>query len=144
MIGRLSILLSSDYKRYVCGPRFSWKMYGPIDRDWNFTCLLLTSWCLSHFKTKSPTSKLVFPIDLLSNHLLILFWWSVNFFLLSSFLPATCEVYPSYAKQADKACLGILGTIGAQASRCLAEGWILFHKPGSMAKCSERVWVLHS
>lgn len=77
---RFSILPSSDYKRYVCGPSFSWIVYEPIDKDWNFICLPLSSWDLSHFITKSPASKLAFPAEILLNHLLIQFWWSVTFF----------------------------------------------------------------
>jgi len=64
--------------------------------------------------------------------------------LISSFLPEACEVYPSYAGIASKACLGILEIAKVQTSRYWVVGWPLYHRPGSTVRYSKRVWVLRS
>ena len=63
----------------------TWK--GPVHSAWNLECFPFSSWALSHFRTRSPTSKFLFPADFLSNHLLIRLWWMAKFswvFCLSS------------------------------------------------------------
>jgi hypothetical protein len=68
-------------------PIFSaiWKVLS--HRFWNFKCFPFDSFALSHFRTKSPTSKFFSLALSLSNHLLTIYWWAMKFdfsFSLSS------------------------------------------------------------
>jgi len=71
LIGRESIFSSSDWRWYVCRQSFLCTVYGPMHRDYNLMSLPLSAWDLSDFNSKSLALKLFFPINFLSNHLLI-------------------------------------------------------------------------
>ena len=77
----------------VLGPSFSVIINGPSHRHWNFVCFPLSSCSLSHFKTKSPTSKYRLTDFLRSNQRLTVCWCFSNFFLANSLSSSSfCKV----------------------------------------------------
>ena len=50
-------------------------VHGKIHKGWNLVFFPFSSWALSHFNTKSPTLKFLFPANFLSNQHLIWLWW---------------------------------------------------------------------
>ena len=51
---------------------------------WNFVCFPFSLWVLSHFNTKSPTSKLLDLVNFLLNQLFFHFWCMTNLSLYLS------------------------------------------------------------
>ena len=81
---------------------------------------------VTHNKVSIPCRLLIKKIPLYNSG-------GVKIFLfLSSFLPVTFVMCPSYAKSIDMGFLGILGIIGEQTSRYLVGGWLIFHIQGNM------------
>ena len=69
LTGRFSSHPCKSWILYVEDPNFAAIRNGLTQRCWNLVCLPLSSCRWSHLRTKSPTSKLLFPDLHLSNHL---------------------------------------------------------------------------
>ena len=87
LTGRESLFPDRSCNMNVEWPIFSLIWNGPSHIFWNLVCLPLSSWALSHFRTRSPTCNCLELDEAESNDFLIICWcfaWVILAFSLSS------------------------------------------------------------
>jgi len=104
---RVSFLPYTSWRIKVYGPSFSTIWNGPSHSIWNFVCLPFSSWALSHFETKSPTSKVLFPTHPISNQDLIMFWCLAWIFFSLSLHSSNFNIWDNLNQSEEQGCSSI-------------------------------------